>query len=183
MSQTMSETTTTASAAGFSPTSTSPAGAADQSPTPADSPQLSTRPLTAQDAPLLHRWLTHPQAAYWQMGHHTPEQTEEYVEAVIGASTEDGWMIEDQDGRPVGYVETYDPSQVLLSEVFDAEPGDRGMHLLAAPAPADPQLRRPGLTSALMRGSTWAAVRAKAPEAHTPTTPMRLRSTKGRVPR
>lgn len=148
MSQTMSETTTTASAAG-----SGTAGAADQSPTPADSPQLSTRPLTAQDAPLLHRWLTHPQAAYWQMGHHTPEQTEEYVEAVIGASTEDGWMIEDQDGRPVGYVETYDPSQVLLSEVFDAEPGDRGMHLLAAPAPADPQLRRPGLTSALMRAA------------------------------
>lgn len=126
--------------------------------TPGASPQLRTRALTAQDAPLLHRWLTHPQAAYWQMGDHSPEQTEQYAEAVIRASAEDGWIIEDEQSRPVGYVETYDPAQVLLTEVFDAGPGDCGMHLLTAPAPADPQLRRPGLTSALMRAAVGICV-------------------------
>ncbi|KTR02096.1 GNAT family N-acetyltransferase, partial [Curtobacterium luteum] len=57
-------------------------------------------------------------------------------------------------GAPIAYAETYDPASVLLTDVWDAEPGDVGMHLLVAPPPAPGSSdggRVHGLTSAVMR--------------------------------
>jgi hypothetical protein len=50
------------------------------------------------------------------------------------------------DAVPSFYAETYDPSRVLLTEVYVAQPGDLGMHLLVAPPGESP---RHGLTDAV----------------------------------
>lgn len=102
------------------------------------------------DAQTLAAWLTHPAAAFWQMGHLSLDQVRDYLTVLSDDDAQDGWIIREQ-GVPLAYAETYDPARVLLDEVFAAVDGDLGMHLLVAPPPRDPAARRPGLTSAIMR--------------------------------
>jgi len=103
----------------------------------------------ANDAGFLARWLTHPASHYWEMQDITPSQAEEYLAQIVSDDAQDAWIVCERD-QPLAYAETYDPARVLLTDVFDAEPGDLGMHLLVAPPPANPAERRNGLTSAVM---------------------------------
>lgn len=92
------------------------------------------RPLDpAADAELLHRWVTHPKAAYWMMQDCDLAQVEAeyrridehpYHDAFLGL-----W-----NGRPAFLAERYDPAHVELNGLFDARDGDVGMHFLCAPA-------------------------------------------------
>lgn len=97
-----------------------------------------------QAAPLLHRWLTHPKASFWQLDHLTPAGARDYLIAIITDPDVTGWMLQ-VDGEPVGWAETYEPA-TLLADVFDAGPDDLGMHLLVGPAATPP---RHGLTDDL----------------------------------
>lgn len=104
----------------------------------------------ATDAGFLTDWLTDPASHYWEMLDTTVEKTTGYLAEIVADDAQDAWIISER-GEPIAYAETYDPARVLLTDVFDAEPGDLGMHLLIAPAPSEAGARKSGLTSAVMR--------------------------------
>ncbi|WP_434742677.1 GNAT family N-acetyltransferase [Micromonospora sp. SH-82] len=84
------------------------------------------------DAALLHRWVTHPKAAYWLM-----------QEADLDAVVTEYQRIADHPhheaylglwrGRPTFLAERYDPAHVELVGRYDRQEGDVGMHFLCAP--------------------------------------------------
>ena len=103
-----------------------------------------------RDAALVQRWLGHPASSWWAMTDHDVDAVGVYLRAVQEDPAQAGWLLR-WGGEPIAYAETYDPREVLLTDVWDAEPGDVGMHLLVAPAPAPAEGRVPGLTTAVMR--------------------------------
>ncbi|MFS0730875.1 GNAT family N-acetyltransferase [Curtobacterium sp. 1P10AnD] len=106
-----------------------------------------------RDAAVVQTWLAHPAAAWWGMTDHDVAAVRAYLRAVQHDPAQQGWLLH-RHGAPIAYAETYDPAAVLLTDVWDAEPGDVGMHLLVAPPPADAAPgggRVHGLTSAVMR--------------------------------
>lgn len=94
----------------------------------------------------LRRWLAHPASAAWQMAGLSTDEVRAYLAAIDADPHQQAWLGR-VDGEPMFFVETYDPAEVLLTEVHDAEPGDVGMHLLVAPPRGQ---RVHGLTSAVM---------------------------------
>ncbi|WP_082383106.1 GNAT family N-acetyltransferase [Frigoribacterium sp. RIT-PI-h] len=94
----------------------------------------------------LRRWLAHPASAAWQMAGLSTDEVRAYLAAIEADPHQQAWLGR-VDGEPTFFVETYDPAEVLLTEVHDAEPGDVGMHLLVAPPRGQ---RVHGLTSAVM---------------------------------
>ncbi|MFB6980415.1 GNAT family N-acetyltransferase [Streptomyces scopuliridis] len=99
------------------------------------------------DAELLHGWVTHPKAAYWLMqGASLPEVERAYM--AIAAATHHAAFIGLHEGVPAFLIERYDPAEVELKELYDAEPGDIGMHFLVAPVEGARQLH--GFTHAVI---------------------------------
>ncbi|MFC8916317.1 GNAT family N-acetyltransferase [Streptomyces sp. NPDC057116] len=87
-------------------------------------------PLT--DGELLHGWVTDPKAAFWMMRDHTVADVErEYM--AIAAHEHHHARIGLYDGEPAFLMEHYDPSKVELVGLYEARPGDVGMHFLVAP--------------------------------------------------
>ncbi|MFD0353827.1 GNAT family N-acetyltransferase [Streptomyces sp. NPDC127110] len=95
---------------------------------------FSIRPLDPfSDAELLHGWVTHPKAAFWMMQDCSLTEVErEYVR--ITAHEHHHAFIGLHEGRPAFLMESYDPSQLELVGLYDAQPGDVGMHFLVAPS-------------------------------------------------
>jgi hypothetical protein len=100
----------------------------------------------AADTARVHGWVSEERAAFWGMNGLTRDQ----VAAVYGhmdtLDTHHAFLVV-KDGEPVALLQTYDPAADRVSECYDAEPGDIGVHLLLAPAGAEGA--RPGWTSAL----------------------------------
>ncbi|MET7738796.1 GNAT family N-acetyltransferase [Streptomyces sp. NPDC005385] len=92
------------------------------------------RPLDpVGDAPLLHRWVTHPKAAFWMMQEAKLHDVErEYM--AIAASEHHHAYLGLLDGEPVFLLERYDPRYIELVGLYEPEPGDVGMHFLVAPS-------------------------------------------------
>ncbi|MFG3143653.1 GNAT family N-acetyltransferase [Streptomyces sp. NPDC048243] len=92
------------------------------------------RPLDpVEDAPLLHRWVTHPKAAFWMMQEAKLHDVErEYM--AIAASEHHHAYLGLLDGEPVFLMERYDPRHIELVGLYEPEPGDVGMHFLVAPS-------------------------------------------------
>ncbi len=92
------------------------------------------RPLDPfADAELLHGWVTHPKAAFWMMqGATLPDVEREYMK--IAAAEHHDAFIGLHEGRPAFLMERYDPSRLELVGLYDARPGDVGMHFLVAPS-------------------------------------------------
>ncbi|MFD7027149.1 GNAT family N-acetyltransferase [Streptomyces sp. NPDC059917] len=92
------------------------------------------RPLDPfADAELLHGWVTHPKAAFWMMQDASlPDVEREYMK--IAAAEHHDAFIGLHDGRPAFLMERYDPSELELVGLYDAQPGDVGMHFLVAPS-------------------------------------------------
>lgn len=110
---------------------------------------LSVEPVDPdRDAAVVRSWLAHPASSWWAMGHLDVDGVREYLRQVQSDPAQAAWLGR-RDGEPCFLTETYDPAHVLLTDVWDAEPGDVGMHLLVAPPPADGRVH--GLTSAVMR--------------------------------
>lgn len=101
-----------------------------------------------RDAAVVQSWLAHPASSWWEMGDLDVEGVRGYLTGVQADPAQAAWLGR-RDGEPCFLAETYDPSAVLLTDVWAAEPGDVGMHLLVAPVPAGGRVR--GLTSAVMR--------------------------------
>ena len=108
------------------------------------------RPVHEADAALLGSWWRHPASTFWQMQQISDDAAQQYLRDIRADEALGGWVAE-WDGRVLAYVETYDPAAAVLVDVFDARPGDIGMHVLIEPAPEDPRRRLTGLTSAVMR--------------------------------
>ncbi|MGW5848259.1 GNAT family N-acetyltransferase [Streptomyces sp. NPDC055254] len=86
-----------------------------------------------KDGELLHGWVTHPKAEFWLMqGMSLPDVEREYMK--IAAAEHHQAFIGLHDGRPAFLMETYDPSRLELVGLYDARPGDVGMHFLVAPS-------------------------------------------------
>ncbi|WP_049976586.1 GNAT family N-acetyltransferase [Curtobacterium sp. B8] len=88
-----------------------------------------------RDAAVVQSWLAHPASSWWGMPDHDVDAVRAYLRAVGDDPAQQGWLLR-RHGEPIAYAETYDPATVLLTDVWDAEPGDVGMHLLVAPPPA-----------------------------------------------
>ncbi len=88
-------------------------------------------PLT--DAELVHRWVTHPKAAFWLMGDAKLQDVEREYMAIAAHPHHDAF-IGLHDGEPAFLMERYDPTEVELKGLYEAEPGDIGMHFLVAPS-------------------------------------------------
>nr|BFD84692.1 GNAT family N-acetyltransferase [Streptomyces sp. Xyl84] len=91
------------------------------------------RPLDPlKDAELLHGWVTHPKAVFWMMQDARLQDVERaYME--IAADEHHDAFLGLHDGEPVFLMERYDPAHRELTGLYEAEPGDVGMHFLVAP--------------------------------------------------
>ncbi|MFD8143464.1 GNAT family N-acetyltransferase [Streptomyces sp. NPDC059708] len=94
---------------------------------------FSIRPLDPfSDAELLHTWVTDPKAAFWMMQDATlPDVEREYVR--ITAHEHHQAFLGFHEDRPAFLMESYDPAHLELVGLYDARPGDVGMHFLVAP--------------------------------------------------
>ncbi|WP_311765497.1 GNAT family N-acetyltransferase [Streptomyces zingiberis] len=86
-----------------------------------------------EDAALLHRWVTHPKAAFWLMGEATEEEVAEEYGRIAAHPHHDAFLGL-HEGRPAFLAERYDPAHVELAGLYDHRPGDVGMHFLTAPS-------------------------------------------------
>lgn len=94
---------------------------------------FTTRPLDPlADAELVHGWATHPKASFWLMGDAKLQDVEREYMAIAAHPHHDAF-IGLHDGEPAFLMERYDPTEVELKGLYDAEPGDTGMHFLVAP--------------------------------------------------
>ncbi|MEU8435788.1 GNAT family N-acetyltransferase [Streptomyces sp. NPDC029216] len=94
---------------------------------------FSIRPLDPfSDAELLHAWVTDPKAAFWMMQDATlPDVEREYVR--ITAHEHHHAFLGFHEDSPAFLMESYDPAHLELVGLYDAQPGDVGMHFLVAP--------------------------------------------------
>jgi len=94
---------------------------------------LAVRPVDPlHDAELLHRWITHPKAAFWLMQDARLQDIErEYMR--IAAHDHHHAYLGLHGGEPAFLMEKYDPRYVELVGLYQPEPGDVGMHFLVAP--------------------------------------------------
>jgi siderophore synthetase component len=93
------------------------------------------------DMPLVHAWVTRDSARYWGMVGHSLEQvTRAYTELARRSRVLLGF----HETEPAFLVETYDPATDPIGEHYAVRSGDRGMHVLVAPARAP------------IHGFTWA---------------------------
>lgn len=84
------------------------------------------------DCELVHGWVTHPKSAFWLMQDARLQDVErEYM--AIAASEHHDAFIGLHNGEPAFLMERYDPARVELKGLYDAQPGDVGMHFLVAP--------------------------------------------------
>ncbi|SCK58795.1 Protein N-acetyltransferase, RimJ/RimL family [Streptomyces sp. WMMB 714] len=84
------------------------------------------------DAPLLHRWVTHPKSAFYLLQDaRLPDVEREFTD--IAASEHHDAFLGLHEGEPRFLMERYDPAHVELKGLYEARPGDVGMHFLCAP--------------------------------------------------
>ncbi len=100
-----------------------------------------------RDLDVLHAWVTHPRARFWDLQGATAERVRQEYQSIADNPHHHAWLGYDDDGTPLFLAETYDPAHSELAQHYDVRPGDLGMHVLVAP----PTRRRSGLTSAVMR--------------------------------
>ncbi|MER7836608.1 GNAT family N-acetyltransferase [Streptomyces sp. NPDC096040] len=90
------------------------------------------RPLDPlKDAELLHRWVTHPKAAYWMMQDAKLEDVERAYMEIAADEHHHALLGLGEDGEPAFLMERYDPAHRELAGLYEPEPGDVGMHFLA----------------------------------------------------
>ncbi|OEV06128.1 acetyltransferase [Streptomyces nanshensis] len=86
----------------------------------------------AGDAELLHSWVTHPKSAFWLMQEATLTDVEREFMGIAASAHHDAYL-GFHEGEPRFLMERYDPAHVELKGLYEAQPGDAGMHFLCAP--------------------------------------------------
>ncbi|MFJ6074725.1 GNAT family N-acetyltransferase [Streptomyces sp. NPDC093065] len=100
----------------------------------------------AADAPVVHGWVSGERAAFWGMNGLTADRVAGVYAHMDTLDAHHAFLVV-KDGEPAALLQTYDPAADRVSECYDAEPGDIGVHLLLAPAGTGGA--RPGWTAAL----------------------------------
>ncbi|MGW1623874.1 GNAT family N-acetyltransferase [Streptomyces sp. NPDC002172] len=83
-----------------------------------------------RDAELVHRWVTHPKAAYWMMQDAKLEDVERAYMEIAADEHHHALLGLGEDGRAAFLMEYYDPVHRELVGLYEPEPGDVGMHFL-----------------------------------------------------
>ncbi|MFD7915412.1 GNAT family N-acetyltransferase [Streptomyces sp. NPDC059752] len=86
----------------------------------------------AADSALIHSWVTQERARFWGMGEASRELVQEIYEDVDRRTTHHAFMVS-RDGEQVALFQTYDCAEDRVSECYDVQPGDVGVHLLIGP--------------------------------------------------
>ncbi len=86
----------------------------------------------AADSALIHSWVTQERARFWGMGEASRELVQEIYEDVDRRTTHHAFMVS-RDGQQVALFQTYDCAEDRVSECYEVQPGDVGMHLLIGP--------------------------------------------------
>lgn len=86
----------------------------------------------AADSALIHSWVTEERASFWGMGEASRELVQEIYEDVDRRTTHHAFMVA-RDGVRVALFQTYDCSEDRVSECYEVQPGDVGVHLLIGP--------------------------------------------------
>ncbi len=97
------------------------------------------------DAALLHRWVTHPKAVFWLLQDADVARVAQEYRRIAADPHHDAFL-GTWRGRPAFLAERYDPARVELAGLYDARPGDVGMHFLTAPTDTP----APGFTRAVL---------------------------------
>lgn len=95
--------------------------------------ELVIKPFSLQrDIALIHRWVNQPYARrYWQM-QGPVEQLYRYYETVLNSGAGYSLMVF-LEQRPVAQVDVYDVMADEIGKLYEAKPGDHGIHVLMAP--------------------------------------------------
>ncbi|MFI9610965.1 GNAT family N-acetyltransferase [Streptomyces sp. NPDC052023] len=105
-------------------------------------------PLDAKgDAEVIHGWVSQERAAFWGMNGLTRDEVAGIYAHLDTLDTHHAYLVV-KDGEPAALFQTYEPEADRVSECYDPEPGDIGVHLMLAPA--GPGGARIGWTAALM---------------------------------
>jgi hypothetical protein len=95
--------------------------------------RFALRPVDpAADAAVLHRWLTHPKAVFWQPTDCSLADVAAQYRAITDSPTQEAYLGL-HEGTPAFLMERYDPRHDEIGRVYRALPGDVGMHFLVAP--------------------------------------------------
>lgn len=90
------------------------------------------------DLDVIHRWVTAPSARFWGLGDLTRAELGELYAFVDGLRSHHAFLIR-RDGLPIVLLQTYEPENDPLGEVYPAQAGDVGIHFLlgdrGAPVP------------------------------------------------
>ncbi|MFE9635417.1 GNAT family N-acetyltransferase [Streptomyces sp. NPDC006463] len=86
----------------------------------------------AADSALIHSWVTQERARFWGMGEASRELVQEIYEDVDRRTTHHAFMIA-REGEQVALFQTYDCAEDRVSECYEVQPGDVGVHLLIGP--------------------------------------------------
>ncbi|MCX4576063.1 acetyltransferase [Streptomyces sp. NBC_01571] len=103
------------------------------------------------DLDVIHRWVTQERAGFWGMTGFTREQVLETYLHLDSLDTHHAFLVV-KDGEPAALFQTYEPGADRVSECYDVEPGDIGVHLLIGPAGTEGA--RPGWSSKLLTAFT-----------------------------
>ncbi|WP_329198524.1 MULTISPECIES: GNAT family N-acetyltransferase [unclassified Streptomyces] len=92
----------------------------------------------AADSALIHSWVIEERAAFWGMAEASRELVQEIYEDVDRRTTHHAFLVR-RDGEPVALFQTYDCAEDRISECYEVEPGDVGIHLMLGPAHGAPE--------------------------------------------
>ena len=95
---------------------------------------------------LLHRWVTHPRAVFWEMRDASVHDVAREYARIRESPHHHAWHGR-VEGEPAFLAETYDPAHSELAGLPEVRGGDLGMHLLVAP----PEVPVPGFTRRVFR--------------------------------
>ncbi|GIE84359.1 GNAT family N-acetyltransferase [Actinoplanes regularis] len=96
-------------------------------------------------AEVVHSWVIQPRNRFWGMLDHTVEQVRDIYAFVDSLDSHHAYLML-IDEQPVGVFQTYQPEHDPVSECYEVEPGDFGVHLMFSAGDLD----LPHLTSAAM---------------------------------
>ncbi|MGA0532520.1 GNAT family N-acetyltransferase [Hansschlegelia sp. KR7-227] len=109
--------------------------------------RFTLRPLDlSKDAGLIVDWVRRPYARYWNMADKTEDEVAAFYAALTRSAHAAAYLGE-RHGAPAFLTEIYDPRHDQVGDHYEASAGDRGMHVLVAPA----ERQIAGFTLAVMR--------------------------------
>ncbi|ASW73431.1 N-acetyltransferase [Chryseobacterium piperi] len=90
------------------------------------------RPIDIEmDIPLIHDWVNRDYAIYWEMNGFSQEEVRETYYNILEKAEV---YVGEFNNKVTFLLECYDPQDDIVGEYYESQKGDRGMHILVAPA-------------------------------------------------